>query len=58
MVPMVSTLTEAKWVAKLIRERNLTAGIMVEVPAVAIMIDQFLAEVDFARSALTTSPNT
>lgn len=47
MVPMVSTLTEAKWVAKLIRERNLTAGIMVEVPAVAIMIDQFLAEVDF-----------
>ena len=47
MVPMVSTLSEAKWVAKLIRERGLTAGIMVEVPAVAIMIDQFLAEVDF-----------
>ena len=47
MVPMVSTLSEAKWVAKLIRGRGLTAGIMVEVPAVAIMIDQFLAEVDF-----------
>lgn len=47
MVPMVSTLSEAKWVAKLIRERGLTAGIMVEVPAAAIMIDQFLAEVDF-----------
>ncbi|WP_122820859.1 phosphoenolpyruvate--protein phosphotransferase [Varibaculum vaginae] len=47
MVPMVSTLSEAKWVAKLIRDRGLTAGIMVEVPAVAIMIDQFLAEVDF-----------
>lgn len=47
MVPMVSTLAEAKWVAKLIRQRGLTAGIMVEVPGVAIMIDQFLAEVDF-----------
>ena len=47
MVPMVSTLSEAKWVAQLIRQRGLSAGIMVEVPAVAIMIDQFLAEVDF-----------
>lgn len=47
LVPMVSTLSEAKWVAKLIRGRGLAAGIMVEVPAVAIMIDQFLAEVDF-----------
>lgn len=47
LVPMVSTLSEAKWVAKLIRQRGLAAGIMVEVPAVAIMIDQFLAEVDF-----------
>lgn len=47
MAPMVSTLPEAKWVAKLIRERGLVAGIMVEVPAVAIMIDQFLDEIDF-----------
>ncbi|MCU9970749.1 phosphoenolpyruvate--protein phosphotransferase [Mobiluncus mulieris] len=47
MVPMVSTLPEVKWVTKLIRERGLVAGIMVEVPAAAIMIDHFLEEVDF-----------
>lgn len=47
MVPMVSTLAEAKWVAQMIRQRGLKAGIMVEVPAVVIQIDQFLAEVDF-----------
>ncbi len=56
LVPMVSTLSEAKWVAKLIRGRGLAAGIMVEVPAVAIMIDQFLAEVDFVSIGTNDLP--
>lgn len=47
MAPMVSTVSEARWFAGLIRERGLKAGIMIEVPAAAIMIDQFLEEVDF-----------
>ena len=47
MAPMVSTISEARWFASLARERGLIAGIMVEVPAVAVMAEQFLAEVDF-----------
>lgn len=47
MAPMVSTISEARWFASLVRERGLIAGIMVEVPAVAVMAEQFLAEVDF-----------
>ncbi|WP_054952666.1 phosphoenolpyruvate--protein phosphotransferase [Flaviflexus massiliensis] len=47
MAPMVSTVAEARWFASLIRERGLKAGIMIEVPAAALMIDQFLEEVDF-----------
>lgn len=47
MAPMISTLPEAHWFAGMVRERGLKAGIMVEVPAVAVLIDQFLAEVDF-----------
>lgn len=47
MAPMISTLPEASWFAGLVRERGLRAGIMVEVPAVVVLIDQFLADVDF-----------
>lgn len=47
MAPMISTLPEATWFAGMVRERGLKAGIMVEVPAVVVLIDQFLAEVDF-----------
>ncbi|AZN30092.1 phosphoenolpyruvate--protein phosphotransferase [Flaviflexus salsibiostraticola] len=47
MAPMVSTVAEARWFASMIREHGLTAGIMIEVPSAAIMIDQFLEEIDF-----------
>jgi phosphotransferase system enzyme I (PtsI) len=47
MAPMISTIPEARWFAGLVRERGLRVGIMIEVPAAAILIDQFLAEVDF-----------
>ncbi|WP_022867308.1 phosphoenolpyruvate--protein phosphotransferase [Schaalia vaccimaxillae] len=53
MAPMVSTLSEAEWFVSLVAERNetfgvsLKAGIMIEVPATAILIDQFLEVVDF-----------
>ncbi|WP_040159327.1 phosphoenolpyruvate--protein phosphotransferase [Nigerium massiliense] len=47
MAPMVATLDEARDFAAACRERDLKPGIMVEVPAVALLADQFLAEVDF-----------
>lgn len=47
MAPMVSTVSEAKWFTDMARERGLVAGIMVEVPAVAILAEQFLEVVDF-----------
>ncbi|MCF2706677.1 phosphoenolpyruvate--protein phosphotransferase [Arcanobacterium haemolyticum] len=47
MAPMVSTLSEAEWFAQEVHSRGLTAGIMVEVPAVAILAEQFLSRVDF-----------
>ena len=47
MAPMVSTIAEARWFTDMVRERGLTAGIMVEVPAVAVMAEQFLKVVDF-----------
>ncbi len=47
MAPMVATVDEARTFAKLCRDRNLSPGIMVEVPAVALLADQFLEEVDF-----------
>lgn len=47
MAPMVATLSEAEWFADLAHERNLTAGIMIEVPAAAILIERFLDVVDF-----------
>ncbi len=47
MAPMISTIPEARWFAQLVHERGLRAGIMIEVPAAVILIDQFLTEVDF-----------
>lgn len=47
MAPMVATVDEAFEFAAKCRERDLTPGIMVEVPAVAIMPHAFLKEVDF-----------
>ncbi len=48
MAPMVSTLPEARRFADLCGERGLKPGIMIEVPAAAILIDRFLEVVDFA----------
>lgn len=47
MAPMVATVDEAFEFASKCRERDLKPGIMVEVPSVAMLADQFLAEVDF-----------
>lgn len=47
MAPMVASYDEATWFAGLCRERGLTAGAMVEVPAVALMADQIVPELDF-----------
>ena len=47
MAPMVATVDEAYEFAELCRARNLKPGIMVEIPAAALLADQFLAEVDF-----------
>ncbi|WIK64440.1 phosphoenolpyruvate--protein phosphotransferase [Gleimia hominis] len=47
MAPMISTIPEAEWFTKLVHERGLKAGIMVEVPSVAVLIDQFMEIVDF-----------
>lgn len=47
MAPMVGTVDEAYEFAQKCRERDLKPGIMVEVPAVAMLADQFLDEVEF-----------
>lgn len=47
MAPMVATSTEAQWFANLCRERGLTAGAMVEVPAAALMADKIMPHLDF-----------
>lgn len=47
MAPMVATIDEAFEFATKCRARDLMPGIMVEVPSVALMADQFIAEVDF-----------
>lgn len=47
MAPMVATVDEAYEFAGWCRQRGLRPGIMVEIPSVALLADQFLAEVDF-----------
>ena len=47
MAPMVATVAEAADFAAKVRERGLVAGVMVEVPAVALLADQVLEHVDF-----------
>lgn len=47
MAPMVATSTEAQWFASLCRERGLTAGAMIEVPAAALMADKIMPHLDF-----------
>lgn len=47
MAPMVSTVAEARWFTSLVRPYGLKAGVMIEVPSAALMIDEIFAEVDF-----------
>lgn len=48
MAPMVSTVEEARDFTRLARELGLnTAGVMIEVPAAALLADRILAETDF-----------
>ena len=47
MAPMVATVAEARDFAAQVRERGMVAGVMVEVPAVALLADRVLEEVDF-----------
>lgn len=47
MAPMIATAAEAREFSGKCRARGLTAGVMVEVPAVALCADAVLAEVDF-----------
>lgn len=49
MAPMVSTPREAREFAEMARAQGIEhVGVMVEVPAAALLADQILAEVDFA----------
>ncbi|WP_425860164.1 phosphoenolpyruvate--protein phosphotransferase [Arthrobacter sp. TWP1-1] len=47
MAPMVATIDEAQDFAAACRARQLSPGIMVEVPSVALLAEAFLEEVDF-----------
>jgi phosphotransferase system enzyme I (PtsI) len=47
MAPMVATVSEAAWFTEEVHRRGLVGGIMVEVPAVAVMAEKFLEKVDF-----------
>ena len=53
MAPMISTIAEAQWFASTVRqlserfEVELRAGIMIEVPAAALLIDSMMKYVDF-----------
>lgn len=49
MAPMVATPEEAAWFARRVREQGLpSVGVMIEVPAAALLARYVLAEVDFA----------
>ncbi|MCS4484807.1 phosphoenolpyruvate--protein phosphotransferase [Gleimia sp. 6138-11-ORH1] len=47
MAPMVSTVAEARWFSSLVKPYGLKAGVMIEVPSAALMINEIFAEVDF-----------
>lgn len=47
MAPMISRVSEARRFASMVRERGMIPGIVVEVPATAIMMERFMPEVDF-----------
>ena len=47
MAPMVATVSEAAAFAELVRERGLTPGVMIEIPAAALRADGILEVVDF-----------
>nr|WP_274388388.1 phosphoenolpyruvate--protein phosphotransferase [Salsipaludibacter albus] len=47
MAPMVATVDEARRFAEKVRARGLTPGVMVEIPATALMAEKILAEVEF-----------
>uniref|UniRef100_UPI00082F8A0B putative PEP-binding protein n=1 Tax=Nocardia acidivorans TaxID=404580 RepID=UPI00082F8A0B len=48
MAPMISTVAEAKSFADRVRAYGLTPGVMIEVPAAALLADAILEQVDFA----------
>ncbi|MCU1544812.1 MAG: phosphoenolpyruvate-protein phosphotransferase,PTS enzyme [Microbacteriaceae bacterium] len=49
MAPMVSTVEETRYFTKLARELGIkTAGVMIEVPAAALLADRLLPDTDFA----------
>ncbi|WP_197383328.1 phosphoenolpyruvate--protein phosphotransferase [Mycolicibacterium mengxianglii] len=47
MAPMIATAQEAGAFAEQVRAHGLTPGVMIEVPAAALLADQILAQVDF-----------
>ncbi|WP_197518832.1 phosphoenolpyruvate--protein phosphotransferase [Mycobacterium sp. ACS1612] len=47
MAPMIATAQEAKEFAAKARSQGLTAGVMIEVPAAALLADRILEHVDF-----------
>jgi phosphotransferase system enzyme I (PtsI) len=47
MAPMISTAAEAQSFAAKVRERGLVPGVMIEVPAAALMAERILEHVDF-----------
>ncbi|KQU34733.1 MULTISPECIES: phosphoenolpyruvate--protein phosphotransferase [unclassified Rhodococcus (in: high G+C Gram-positive bacteria)] len=47
MAPMIATSAEAQAFAADVRERGLTPGVMIEVPAAALLADRILDHVDF-----------